>query len=199
MTPSSPIAHPSGLSAAEMRVRQALAADHDVAEQPDDRTGRRCRPHGAPQDEQRPVDQRRVENPQHPRPSIGRQFQRERRRLALQDRARQHPRHHQREHHAEQDDGRRPSPPRRARRIAGGNAAATKTVASMISVGKRPLQGTKLFVRIATSRSRGESMTRVAITPAALQPKPIAMVSACLPCAPAFLKRKSRLNATRGR
>ena len=32
---------------------------------------------------------------------------------------------------------------------AGGNAAPTKIVASMISVGKRPLQGTKLLVRIA--------------------------------------------------
>ena len=82
---------------------------------------------------------------------------------------------------------------------AGGKAAATNTVASRISVGNRPLHGTKLLVRIATSRSRGESMMRVAITPAALQPKPIAMLSACLPWAPARRKRKSRLKATRGR
>ena len=34
---------------------------------------------------------------------------------------------------------------------------------------------------------------------AALQPKPIAVVSACLPWAPAFLNRLSRLKATRGR
>ena len=81
----------------------------------------------------------------------------------------------------------------------GGNAAATKIVASMIKVGNRPLHGTKLLVRIATSRSRGESITRVAITPAALHPNPIAIVSACLPCAPARRNRKSRLNATRGR
>ena len=72
---------------------------------------------------------------------------------------------------------------------AGGNAAATNTVASMISVGKRPLHGTKLLVRIATSRSRGESITRVAMMPAALQPKPIAIDSACLPCAPARLEQ----------
>ena len=82
---------------------------------------------------------------------------------------------------------------------AAGKAAPTKTVASMIRVGKRPLQGTKLLVRMAIRRSRGESITRVAITPAALQPKPIAMVKACLPCAPAFLNKKSRLKATRGR
>ena len=42
-----------------------------------------------------------------------------------------------------------------------------------ISVGKRPLQGTKLFVRIASSRSRGESMIRHPIIPAALHPKPM--------------------------
>ena len=34
---------------------------------------------------------------------------------------------------------------------------------------------------------------------AALQPQPIAMVSACLPCAPARRNSQSRLNATRGR
>ena len=82
---------------------------------------------------------------------------------------------------------------------AGANDAPTKIVPSMINVGKRPLHGTKLFVRIATSRSRGESMIRVAITPAALQPNPIAIVSACLPWAPARRNRKSRLKATRGR
>src|SRR5512143_501266 len=82
---------------------------------------------------------------------------------------------------------------------AGGKAAATNTVASMIRVGKRPLQGTKLLVRMAIRRSRGESITRVEITPAALQPKPIAMVKDCLPWAPAFLNSQSRLKATRGR
>jgi len=82
---------------------------------------------------------------------------------------------------------------------AGGKAAATKRVASMISVGHLPLQGMKLLVRMAMSRSRGESMTRQATTPAALQPRPILMVSACLPWAPAFLNSASTLNATRGR
>jgi hypothetical protein len=52
---------------------------------------------------------------------------------------------------------------------------------------------------MAMSRSRGLSMIRVATTPAALQPKPIIVVMACLPCAPDFLKKRSKLNATRGR
>ena len=38
----------------------------------------------------------------------------------------------------------------------GGKEAATNTVANMISVGKRPLHGTKLLVKIAIKRSRGE-------------------------------------------
>src|SRR3990172_3630327 len=82
---------------------------------------------------------------------------------------------------------------------AGGKEAATKTVASIIKVGKRPLHGTKLFVRMAINRSRGESITRVAITPAALHPNPMAMVRDCFPCAPVFLNIQSRLNATRGK
>jgi DDE superfamily endonuclease len=68
-----------------------------------------------------------------------------------------------------------------------------------ISTSNRPLHGTNTLVRMAMSRSRGESMTRQAMTPAALQPKPIIIVSACLPCAPARLNSQSRLNATRGR
>ena len=55
--------------------------------------------------------------------------------------------------------------------------------------GKRPLQGTKLLVRMAMSRSRGESMMRQpSHHPAALQPKPMDMVNACLPQARAFWK-----------
>ena len=50
-----------------------------------------------------------------------------------------------------------------------------------INVGNLPLHGTKLFVRIAMRRSRGESIIRHPITPHALHPKPIHMVSACLP------------------
>ena len=53
-------------------------------------------------------------------------------------------------------------------------------------VGKRPLQGTKLFVTAAISRSLGESMIRQPVTPAALHPNPMHIVNACLPHAPAF-------------
>ena len=50
----------------------------------------------------------------------------------------------------------------------------TKNIDKMaISVGKRPLQGTKLFVIIAISRSRGESMIRQPTIPAALHPNPM--------------------------
>ena len=58
---------------------------------------------------------------------------------------------------------------------------AKNMVKTAISAGKRPLQGTRLWVRIASMRSRGESMMRQPVTPAALQPKPMHMVSACLP------------------
>lgn len=44
-----------------------------------------------------------------------------------------------------------------------------------IMVGKRPLQGTKLLVIIAISRSLGESIIRQPTIPAALQPKPMHM------------------------
>ena len=50
-----------------------------------------------------------------------------------------------------------------------------------ISAGNLPLQGTKQLVMMAISLSRGESMMRQPVTPVALQPKPIIMVSACLP------------------
>ena len=74
-----------------------------------------------------------------------------------------------------------------------------KIVAMRIWVGQRPLQSEKLLVMMAIRRSRGLSMTRVETTPAALQPKPMHMVSACLPWAPAERKSASRLKATRGR
>ncbi len=57
-----------------------------------------------------------------------------------------------------------------------------------IIVGKRPLQGTKLLVSIAIIRSLGESMILQPTTPAALQPNPIHIVSACFPQVLAFLK-----------
>ena len=79
-------------------------------------------------------------------------------------------------------------------------AVPTKNMVSRaISVGKRPLHGTKLLVSIASSRSLGESMMRQPTTPAALQPKPMHMVSACFPQARQRLKGLSRLYATLGR
>ncbi len=74
-----------------------------------------------------------------------------------------------------------------------------KIVAIRIWVGQRPLHKAKLLVMMAISRSRGLSMIRVAMTPAALQPKPIIIDRDCLPWAPLRLKTLSRLNATRGR
>ena len=67
-------------------------------------------------------------------------------------------------------------------------APAEKITERVISVGNRPLQGTKLLVMVAMRRSRGESIIRQAITPAALHPNPMHMVSACFPWAQAFLK-----------
>lgn len=65
-------------------------------------------------------------------------------------------------------------------------------VINAINVGKRPLQGVKLFVNIAISLSRGESIILQPIIPAALHPKPMHVVRACLPHAPAFLKAQSK-------
>ena len=65
-----------------------------------------------------------------------------------------------------------------------GTSAPTKIVAIRICVGQRPLQSEKLFVMMAINRSRGLSITRAATTPAALQPNPMHIVKACLPCAP---------------
>ena len=50
-----------------------------------------------------------------------------------------------------------------------------------ISVGNRPLQGTKLLVNMAINLSRGESIILQPIIPAALQPNPIHIVRHCLP------------------
>ena len=68
-----------------------------------------------------------------------------------------------------------------------------------ISAGKRPLHGTRLFVIIASSLSLCESIILHPTTPAALQPNPIHMVSACFPHAQHFLKGLSRLYAILGR
>ena len=74
-----------------------------------------------------------------------------------------------------------------------------KIVEMVIKVGKRPLQGTKLFVKIARSLSRGESIILQPITPAALQPNPMHIVKHCLPWQQAFLNKWSKLKATLGR
>ena len=58
---------------------------------------------------------------------------------------------------------------------------AKNIVMIAMSVGNRPLQGTKLLVIIAISRSLGESMIRHPTIPAALHPNPIHMVKACFP------------------
>ena len=63
---------------------------------------------------------------------------------------------------------------------------AKNIVIILISVGKRPLQGTKVLVIIAIRRSRGLSIIRAPLTPTALQPNPIHIVSACFPQVQAF-------------
>ncbi len=57
-----------------------------------------------------------------------------------------------------------------------------------MSVGKRPLHGTKLLVSMAMRRSRGDSIILQPVTPQALQPNPMHMVRDCFPCAPQRLK-----------
>ena len=59
--------------------------------------------------------------------------------------------------------------------------AERNIVKSASIVGKRPLHGTNAFVKTAKSRSRGESRIRQPMTPTALQPIPMHIVSACLP------------------
>ena len=74
-----------------------------------------------------------------------------------------------------------------------------KMVPNKIKLGNRPLQGRKALVSTARSRSRGESMIRHPVTPAALQPRPMHMVRACLPQAPHRANPRSRRKATRGK
>ena len=68
-----------------------------------------------------------------------------------------------------------------------------------INIGNLPLQGTKLFVRIANNLSLGESIIRQPTTPQALHPNPIHIVSDCFPWQDAFLKRWSMLKAILGK
>lgn len=73
------------------------------------------------------------------------------------------------------------------------------TIATVIKKGKRPLQGTKLLVKMETNFSRGESIILQPTTPAALQPNPMHMVNACFPELQAFLKHLSKLKAILGK
>lgn len=63
-----------------------------------------------------------------------------------------------------------------------------KIVAMQIRNGNLPLQGIKLFVKIDTSFSLGESIILHPTTPAALQPSPMHMVSACFPRSTCFFE-----------
>ena len=56
-----------------------------------------------------------------------------------------------------------------------------KAVIIAVIMGKRPLQGTKQLVIIASNRSLFESIILLPVTPTALQPKPMHIVRACLP------------------
>ena len=83
--------------------------------------------------------------------------------------------------------------------IFGDWLAVKNTQIKQMRDGKRPLQGMKAFVMMAMSLSLGESMILAPVTAAALQPKPMQVVSACLPQALHFLNALSRLNATLGK
>ena len=89
--------------------------------------------------------------------------------------------------------------PVRTKAASHASLAPKKSAPSVSSVGNRPLHGTSAFVSIPMRRSRSESMIRQPLTPAALQPKPMHIVSACLPQLPHFSKHPSIRNATRGR
>ena len=70
---------------------------------------------------------------------------------------------------------------------------------NVIIVGNLPLHGTKLFVTIASNLSRGESIILHPTTPAALHPKPMHIVSDCLPQALQHANGLSKLKAIRGK
>lgn len=72
-------------------------------------------------------------------------------------------------------------------------------VMSVIKVGNLPLHGIKALVRIAISFSLFESIILHPTTPHALHPKPIHIVSACLPWAPDLLNNLSMLKANLGK
>ena len=78
-------------------------------------------------------------------------------------------------------------------------AHAAASEASTASEGRRPLQGMNELVSTPISLSRGESIILHPIAPAALQPKPMQQVSACLPQEPQARNGASISNAIRGR
>ena len=94
-----------------------------------------------------------------------------------------------------------PTQSRRTPTIAAADAVrlSPRQVSAARRAGKRPLQGTSELVRMAIRRSRGESMMRHPVTPAALHPRPINIVRLCLPHDPQQAKHRSSENATRGR
>ena len=67
-----------------------------------------------------------------------------------------------------------------------------------IKVGNFPLQGINIFVIIAIILSLFESIILAPVTPTALQPIPIHIVSACFPHALHLLKARSILKAILG-
>ena len=74
-----------------------------------------------------------------------------------------------------------------------------KIVEIAIRKGKRPLHGTKLFVKIAIIFSRGELIILHPTQPAALHPNPIHIVIICFPEQQHFLKIPSILKAILGK
>ena len=61
-----------------------------------------------------------------------------------------------------------------------------------------PLHGMSEFVSIAMRRSRSDSIMRQPHMPTALQPKPIAEVSACFPQVPHDLYARSEVEGNAG-
>ena len=75
----------------------------------------------------------------------------------------------------------------------------TKIVERVVSIPNFPLQGINEFVIIDTSLSEGELIILQPVTPTALHPSPIHIVSACLPVECILQKHLSRLKAILGR
>ena len=144
--------------------QKALAVDKQVAGQPDDEAGRCSYADSAGQDEQSSVENRAYDDFTELRTPVRRQLQREGGRHAFQDCFGQKQGRQQRGENAEENKTGKDSP-----------IPIKNRVISMMRVGKRPLHGTMELVRMAISLSRGESIIRQPTTPAALQPKPIAM------------------------